>query len=65
MEYGDRLEIYSMEWEKEENLPVMDDISYDHIYHYSKIGEAGMRMFPFITIYDPYTGAWKRIYLGA
>lgn len=59
-------EIYSLEWEYEDELPKdLSDIDYDHLFQYSEV-RGGVRMFPFITIYtDIAKGETKRIYLGA
>lgn len=57
-------EIYSIEWESEQNLPEFSDLEYDLIYQYSKVFEAGERKFPFIILYDV-DGMSKRIWLGA
>lgn len=57
------MELYSIEWEFEDCLPEVSDLDYDLMFHYSRIVN-GVRMFPFITIYD-HNGESKRIWLGA
>lgn len=60
-----KYDILSIEWEFEDNLPKnLSDIEFDHLFYYSEI-KCGVRMYPFITLYDDLTGECKRIYLGA
>jgi hypothetical protein len=56
-------EIYSLEWEYEDQLPEISDLEYDLMFEYSEIKD-GVRMFPFITLYKS-NGEPYRIYLGA
>lgn len=56
-------DVYSIEWEYEDQLPEsLSDFEYSLMFHYSEI-KSGVRMFPFITIYQ-LDGQPKRIYLG-
>lgn len=58
-------DVYSLEWEYEDQLPEnLTDLEFDLMFHYSEI-KNGVRMYPFIHIYDDLTGECKRIYLGA
>lgn len=58
-------DVYSLEWEYEDKLPEnLSDIDFEHLFYYSEI-KNGVRMYPFITIYDDLTGECKRVYLGA
>lgn len=56
-------EIYSVDWEYEDQLPEISDLEYDLLFVHSQI-RGGVRMFPYIKIYDN-EGNGKRIYLGA
>ena len=56
-------DIYSIQWEYEDDLPEMDDMEFDHVFHYSQVID-GVRQYPFITIYQA-DGTCKKIYLGA
>jgi hypothetical protein len=57
-------EIYSLQWEYEDQLPEMSDLDFDLIYEQSKVIDF-VRMYPYITVYCNKTGISKRIYLGA
>lgn len=59
-------EIYSIEWEKIEDLPELNDTDYEHVLEYARgDGPPPKRLrIPFIRYYLP-DGSYKKIYLGA
>jgi hypothetical protein len=58
-------QLITVEWEYEDRLPEeMTDLDYDLAYTQSKIVD-GVRMFPYVTIWNNDDGTSKRMYLSA
>lgn len=55
--------ICSIEWCREKDLPLLDDIDFDHLREYRKEID-GVVKYPFITVYNP-DGTSYKIFLGA
>jgi hypothetical protein len=58
------VDILSMEWENEDQLPELTDLEYDLLYQYSKVVD-GVRMFPYTKYWDHAEGRERKVYLGA
>lgn len=57
-------EIWSMEWEYEDNLPELTDLEYDLMYQYSKLVDS-VRMFPYTKYWCQCNDREIKVYLGA
>ena len=56
-------DIYTIEWENEDELPdECSDLDYALMYQKSEVRE-GVRMFPYIRVFDN-NGDFKKCYLG-
>jgi hypothetical protein len=58
------VEFHSVQWEREGNLPQMEDVDSAHCHEKSEVRN-GERMFPFIDTYSDKTGERTRHFLGA
>jgi hypothetical protein len=58
------VDILSMEWENEDQLPELTDLEYDLLYQYSKVVD-GVRMFPYTKYWDHSKDRERKVYLGA
>jgi len=58
------VEILSIEWEYEDQLPELSDFEYGLLYEYSKVVD-GVRMFPYTRYWDHANGKEIKAYLGA
>ena len=58
------VDILSLEWEYEDQLPELTDIEYSLLYEYSKIVD-GVRMFPYTKYWDHVNDKEVKVYLGA
>lgn len=56
-------DIFSVEYDRQEDLPEMSPLDFDLIFEKSEIID-GVRKFPFIKMYDNETGTFKKIYLS-
>jgi len=64
-DYSNKWSLASVYWEYEDELPEgLSDVEFSHMFEYSEIRD-GVRMYPFIKIYDNLTGVLTKIYLGA
>jgi len=58
------VEILSLEWEHEDQLPELTDVEYDLLCEYSKVID-GVRMFPYTKYWDHMNNEEVKAYLGA
>lgn len=58
------VDILSLEWEYEDQLPELSNLEYNLMYEYSKVVD-GVRMFPYTKYWDHLADRECKVYLGA
>lgn len=58
------LEMLSLYWEYEDDLPEMTDLEYDLLFHQSRV-ISGVRMYPYTRYWDHEKQCEVKAYLGA
>lgn len=59
----DKIKMCSLYWEYEDMLPEMGDYEYSVIFDKSEVRD-GVRMFPFVKIWNPTTLEHEKYYLA-